>query len=570
MNSILSFAEEEIRMEKSILVVEDDAIVALHLRNILLGLGYRLIGPLATGEAAVAAVAESRPVLILMDIQLAGRMDGIAAARNILSFADLPIVFLTSFSQAALIQEAKSIAPYGYLLKPVSERELAVTIEIALNRHMLDRQLREHQDALRKGKDELELRVRARTAELVAANEMLQREVEERRRVEHALRVSEERYRRITEGLTDYFYTVRLNNNGEHIETVHGPGCEPVTGYSLAEYAADDSLWMRMVVEEDRERLREYTRRVLQKDDVTPIEHRITHKNGQIRWVNNTIVPQYDARGNMIAYDGVIKDITEKRLSDRRFLQREKLASLGLLIAGIAHEINNPNSFIYFNIPILRSYLQFFLPIADDYVAAHPEAKAFGRPYADFRKDCFKLMDNIEHGSTRINQIVGNLREFVRERGRGEKSRVNLKTTIEKAVSLCAGRIRRSIKTFEVHIPEGLPELVTDPLAIEQVVVNLLVNAVQAADKDDSWIRLSLVGPALPGDAVIIEVSDNGCGMDEETQRKIFDPFFTTKADVGTGLGLSISHRLVTELGGSIEVRSAAGSGSTLRVALPQ
>lgn len=100
-------------------------------------------------------------------------------------------------------------------------------------------------------------------------------------------------------------------------------------------------------------------------------------------------------------------------------------------------------------------------------------------------------------------------------------------------------------------IPENLPALLTDPLAIEQVVVNLLINAAQAADKDDSWVSLTITGPNEADGEVILEVRDNGCGMDPQTQRKIFDPFFTTKpVGVGTGLGLSISHRLVEELGG--------------------
>ena len=264
-----------------------------------------------------------------------------------------------------------------------------------------------------------------------------------------------------------------------------------------------------------------------------------------------------------------IVDITQARMMDRQLIQHEKLASLGLLLAGIAHEINNPNNFIFFNIPILRSYLQFLLPIVDEYVSVHPELQAFGRPYSVFREDCFKLLDNMAHGSTRINQIVGNLREFVRERGKGEMRRIDLKQVVEKGISICLGRIRKTVKTFEVNIPEGLPDLVTDPLAIEQVVVNILINAAQAMDKEDSWVRLTITGPIEPDGEVIVEVSDNGCGMDAETQRKIFDPFFTTKAvGVGTGLGLSISHRLVTELGGRIEVQSETGKGSIFQVRL--
>jgi len=264
-----------------------------------------------------------------------------------------------------------------------------------------------------------------------------------------------------------------------------------------------------------------------------------------------------------------LHDITQTRMMDRQLIQSNQLATLGLLIAGIAHEINNPNNFIFFNTPILRSYLEFLLPIVDEYVEAHPDLQVFNRPYSAFREDCFKLLINIEHGSIRINQIVSNLKEFVREREKGEFRRIDLKQVVEKGLNLCQGRIRKTVKTFEVDIPEGLPTLYSDPLAIEQVVVNLLVNAIQASDKEDSWVRLRINVPDKPNGEVMIEVSDNGCGMDIATQRKIFDPFFTTKAaGIGTGLGLSITHRLLEELGGRIEVKSIVGEGSVFLVRL--
>ncbi len=265
-----------------------------------------------------------------------------------------------------------------------------------------------------------------------------------------------------------------------------------------------------------------------------------------------------------------ISDITRARMINRQLIQSEKLASLGLLMAGIAHEINNPNNFIYFNAPIMRSYFQFLLPFADEHVAQHPDLKVFGRSYPAFRKDCFELLDNIEYGSTRINQIVGNLREFVRERGQGEMRPIDLKQVVEKTVSICMGRLKKQVKKFEVILPEGPLNLFSDPLAIEQVVVNLLVNAAQAMDKEDSLVKLTIIWPDAAVGNVVVEVSDNGCGMDDEIRKRIFDPFFTTKAaGVGTGLGLSISHRLVTELGGMIEVESEPGKGSIFRVILP-
>jgi len=138
------------------------------------------------------------------------------------------------------------------------------------------------------------------------------RDVSERKESMFALRKSEERYHRITEAITDYIYTVRVSG-GCVTETVHGPGCIAVTGYESNEYANDPFLWYRMVVEEDRQKVEDLVRRLLSGEDPPPIEHRIIHKNGTLRWVSNTLVPRRDEHGVLIAYDGLVKDITERK-----------------------------------------------------------------------------------------------------------------------------------------------------------------------------------------------------------------------------------------------------------------
>ena len=717
--------------QKTVLIVEDDGILAVQLLNMLTVLGYNVTKPVATGAAAIAAVAAKRPDLILpdlilMDIQLSGEMDGISAAEHIRSIADVPIVFLTGYSQDPLLQRAKLVAPYGYLIKPVSSRELAATIEMAFYRHSLDLQLKENKVALQSAHDELELRVQERTADLVSANERLSREIEARRRKEEILRVcilirefagthsldellqkALDEIERLTGSRIGFFHfleedqlTLSLQNwststlkvfctavgKGEHynldkagvwVDCIHQrrpvvhndyaglpdrKGLPPghaavirelvfpimrsekivaILGVGNKEHDYDDRdietvsdlanmTWDVVLRKQTEERMLNVNAMLNMAIDGISDPLFILDAKLRIKRLNRAAKNyygltdyqeavgkicfeafrgrsspcegcerpfsemeassgSYERKGGMdpdrleqVVVDLVkndlgvpeasivrIYDITQARMMNRQLIQSEKLASLGMLVAGIAHEINNPNNFIFFNTPILRSYLQFLLPIVDEYVAAHPEMQAFGRPYPAFRDDCFKLLDNIEHGSTRINQMVRNLREFVRERGKGEMRRIDLKQVVEKGISICLGRIKKYVKTFEANIPEGLLSLVTDPLAIEQVVVNLLINAAQAADKKDSWVRLTIISQNESDGEVIIEVSDNGCGMDTETQKKIFDPFFTTKAvGVGTGLGMSISHRLVTELGGCIEVRSELGKGTVFRVRL--
>ena len=128
-------------------------------------------------------------------------------------------------------------------------------------------------------------------------------------------RESEERYRRITETITDYIYTVHAEN-GCPVETRHGPGCARITGYTAAEFATDPYLWLNIVLTADRPAVLEQARQVLTDAEVPPLEHRIIRKDGALRWVRNTIVRRHDAQGNLIAYDGLIQDVTERKLAE--------------------------------------------------------------------------------------------------------------------------------------------------------------------------------------------------------------------------------------------------------------
>jgi len=143
-------------LNETILIVEDDGILVAQLQDRLTSLGYTVLGPVDSGEAAIAAVKAQPPDMVLMDIKLAGEMDGITAAGRIQSAADIPIVYLTGYSQDLLLQQAKVTAPYGYLVKPVSERELAATLEMGLYRHTLDRRLRESEEEIRRKAKELQ------------------------------------------------------------------------------------------------------------------------------------------------------------------------------------------------------------------------------------------------------------------------------------------------------------------------------------------------------------------------------------------------------------------------------
>ena len=153
---------------------------------------------------------------------------------------------------------------------------------------------------------------------------VVSKDISGRKRAEEALRESERRYRRITEAITDYIYTVRIED-GKAIDTRHGPGCSAVTGYTEEEFAADPYLWINMVAAQDRKAVEGHAMRVLAGEETPPLEHRIIRKDGIERWVRNTPVPRRDEQGRLQAYDGLIQDITDRKRAEKALQESEEL-----------------------------------------------------------------------------------------------------------------------------------------------------------------------------------------------------------------------------------------------------
>lgn len=382
------------------------------------------------------------------------------------------------------------------------------------------------------------------------------------KQAEVELQESEQKYRLLVENANE---GIAVAQDG--LLKFVNPKIEEISGYSEQELISRPFL--DFVHPEDQQIVMEHHSRKLENPDApNGYKVKIIHKGGKVKWIeNNGVGITWEDEPATLNF---LTDITEKRFFERQFILKEKMASLGVLVSSIAHEINNPNNFVSFNIPILRDYIEEMIPIMDEYAVAHPEFELCNLTYPEFRQDIFKLMVNIENGSGRISSFVSNLRKFSQTEYQVSLIWVELKDVIENVQSICQSKINRSVKSFVKNIPENLPKIYTEPYALEQILLNLLINAAQAADKHGSWIKLNVTVNNGERGHIGIEVSDNGCGIDKETQLKIFDPFFTTKPQAeGTGLGLYVCHTLVERLKGRIEVESEPGKGSLFRLILP-
>ncbi|MBP2674155.1 MAG: histidine kinase [Deltaproteobacteria bacterium] len=268
--------------------------------------------------------------------------------------------------------------------------------------------------------------------------------------------------------------------------------------------------------------------------------------------------------------DGIMefyRDVTLEKTYEQQLQQADKLASLGQLVSGIGHEINNPNQFIRGNIKIVKQSLEDLLPIVEEYVATHPDLKIAKLQYDFWRRNIMTLVDDMDHGSQRIKEIVEGLRTFARKDEGLLVDSIDVNTLVEASARLVHNEVHKHAD-IRLDLAEGLPEFTGNAQKIEQVLVNLLVNAGQAMREDARG--LITVRTRLEDPEICIDVRDNGTGMNEKTLKQIFDPFFTTKRSKGgTGLGLAIVYRILEEHGGRISVKSKQGVGTTFTIRIP-
>ncbi len=261
------------------------------------------------------------------------------------------------------------------------------------------------------------------------------------------------------------------------------------------------------------------------------------------------------------------RDVTLEKTYEQQIQQADKLASLGQLVSGIGHEINNPNQFIRGNIKIMKQALDDMLPIVDAYYQEHPDLKIARLKYTFFREHIMTLVDDMSHGSERIKGIVEGLRGFARKDEGLLVDNVDINTLIGATKRLVQNEVHKHGE-IQLALADNVKTFPGNSQKIEQVLINLIVNASQAIPDDRKG--LIKVTTAMENDNAVIEIEDNGRGMDEKTRKQIFDPFFTTKrAKGGTGLGLAISYRIIEEHGGNISVTSKPGTGTKFTIRIP-
>ncbi len=259
----------------------------------------------------------------------------------------------------------------------------------------------------------------------------------------------------------------------------------------------------------------------------------------------------------------------EKKKLMAKLINTNRMTSLGLLVSSMAHEINNPNGSIRLTNEYLSKMWQAAIPVLDSTRNMVGEFTLCGLPYGQAREEIQSACANIGRCTERIEQVIRDLRNYSLGERLSQESMVMINDVATAAVSILRAHGRREDVSIVTELGEDIPQVKGNPKQLEQVLLNLIMNAAQAYDDKKGEVRVTTSYAADSGE-VLVEVSDRGRGIDAEEMPRIFDPFYSTRIDRGgSGLGLYISKFIVEEHGGSIGVDSKPGEGSTFRVSLP-
>lgn len=262
-------------------------------------------------------------------------------------------------------------------------------------------------------------------------------------------------------------------------------------------------------------------------------------------------------------------DVSEKIKLREAAARTDRLAAIGELAAGVAHEINNPTGLILMNMPVVKDAFDDILPILEEHHRRQGDFIFGGLKYSRMKVQIPLLLDEIVDGAQRIKAIVDELKDFARGGQDADFRLFNLNDVLEKAIRLVGKQVRASTDRFSCDLADSLPLIRGAPQRIEQVLINLLINACQALPDKGRGLSLSTCyEPTQRLNKVIVR--DEGIGIPEQAMPYLTDPFFTTRREQGgTGLGLSVSARIVKEHGGTLQFESTPGSGTTVVLSLP-
>jgi PAS domain S-box-containing protein len=458
---------------------------------------------------------------------------------------------------------------------------ILVTIEDITQRKQIEEEIKNLNE-------KLEVKVEARTAQL---------------------QLMQARLQKLTDNVPGMIYEYRLKPDGNISFTYVSSGCRDILGLDPELLQQDANLAFERIHPDDIASFIEKGNISAQTLDNLESEWRYFHQNGNEKWIKAVAKPELQSNKSIIWY-GCLIDITQTKRVEEKFqkqtqslkqtlrelkqtqtqlIQTEKMSSLGQMVAGVAHEINNPVNFVHGNIVPACEYVQDLLGLIELYQQHYPNAEPeiieeIESIELDFiKEDLTKILNSMEEGTSRIKDIVVSLRNFSRL-DEAEFKRVDIHSGIDSTLMILRNRLKAKSTDPEIEIIKNyssLPLIECYPGQLNQVFMNILANATDALDDHNSkrTIEEIKINPSYIKIAteltankhIRISICDNGIGIPKKNKSKLFDPFFTTKeVGKGTGLGLSISYQIIVEKHqGKLYCNSTPGKGTEFVIEIP-
>lgn len=500
---------------------------------------------LATLERADQTIGENgEPAqfdVVVSDIILP-RRSGVSLMEAIAErWPDIKVILVTGEPTVETAASAVRSGAYDYISKPVSSAKIRKVVAAAARVKSLQDDNRRLQAENDRQRAELAKLVEVRTAEV--------------RDTREALAWTEARISRIASNIPGVLLQFERRADGMFAFTFMAESAESTLGISPAEVVADSRVFLHRVHPEDRDELRESLARSGETLSLWTWEGRIVLPNGDVRWFQAQSRPVRSDDGTIV-WDGVMLDMSERKDLQARLMLSDRMASIGTLAAGVAHEINNPLTYVLANLHILGKRAERAISEADD------EARD-----QLCTSDTVQLLRETADGARRVRDIARDLKTF--SRSSDEVSPVDVRQVLDSSVRMAINEIRHRARLERNYVET--PLVLANSSRLGQVFLNLIVNAAQAIPDgaaEHNLIRLS-TSTGSDGHAEVT-VSDTGSGIQPALLERIFEPFVTMKpVGIGTGLGLYICRDIIHHLGGVIEVDSQLGKGSTFKVRLP-
>ena len=393
----------------------------------------------------------------------------------------------------------------------------------------------------------------------------------EQAKVEKALAESEEKYRTILTNIEDGYFELDLAGN----MTFFNQTLIKYLGYSENELMGMNNR--ELMSREQAKIAYEIFNGVYRTGRNRFVrDWEIIGKGGQRRFFETSIALMLDSKDKPVGFRCFGRDTTERKQAEEKaqrhreqLHQASKMVAMGTLVSGVAHDINNPNNFIMLNAPLLRDAWENIQPILTEYYRENGDFIVAGMNFTEMRQRVPALFDGLIDGSRRIQQIVDDLKKFVRKGKPDLTETVDINSVVKSSIALLGNMIETSTRRFRVSYAKNLPPLTGNFNRLEQVVINLIQNACQALPSRKAGLSVT-TGFDTGNRCITVTVEDEGRGIPAESLPRITDTFYTTKYEQGgVGLGLSISTRIVEEHGGRMTFRSEPDKGTRVDVSLP-